>query len=179
MSREINLVSYLPEFMQQYKEPVATLDAENPEFVLLWKNAEKILYNRFISTADEYGISRFESLLGIYPARTDSIEVRRQRVLLRWYNKLPYTIRVFLLRLGQICGDSVFTVKRKFDKEYEIDITTHLEKSGLVDEVNKLIEEMIPCNMLIVSINKVLCKPNQNIYLAGAVGFVEYIEISD
>ena len=89
MSREINLVSYLPEFMQQYKEPVATLDAENPEFVLLWKNAEKILYNRFISTADEYGISRFESLLGIYPARTDSIEVRRQRVLLRWYNKLP------------------------------------------------------------------------------------------
>ncbi len=28
MSREINLVSYLPEFMQQYKEPVATLDAE-------------------------------------------------------------------------------------------------------------------------------------------------------
>lgn len=34
MIREVDLVSYLPPFMQSYKEPVAALEAENPEFSL-------------------------------------------------------------------------------------------------------------------------------------------------
>ena len=58
MIREVDLVSYLPPFMQTYKEPVAALEAENPEFQIGWKATDKVLKNRFISTADEYGISR-------------------------------------------------------------------------------------------------------------------------
>ena len=56
MIRDVDLVSYLPPFMQTYKEPVAALEAENPEFQIIWKATDRVLYNRFISTADEYGI---------------------------------------------------------------------------------------------------------------------------
>ena len=67
MIREVDLASYLPAFMQNYKEPVAALEAENPEFQNLWQGAERALNNHFISTADEYGLSRYEKLLDIRP----------------------------------------------------------------------------------------------------------------
>ena len=81
MIREVSLVSYLPPFMQDYKEPAAALEAENPEFTLVWKAADKVLYNHFISTADEYGIARREKLLGIYPSDDDTLDSRRARGL--------------------------------------------------------------------------------------------------
>jgi hypothetical protein len=48
MIREVDLVSYLPPFMQSYKEPVAALEAENPEFSLMWSATDRCLRNRFI-----------------------------------------------------------------------------------------------------------------------------------
>ena len=66
MKREVDLVSYLPPFMQKYREPVAALEAEKPEFDLIWDSMDRIFYNRFISTADEYGISRFERMMELF-----------------------------------------------------------------------------------------------------------------
>lgn len=62
MIREVDLVSYLPPFIAEYKETNITLTAENPEFVLVWNATDKTLKNEFIATADEYGISRFEKI---------------------------------------------------------------------------------------------------------------------
>ena len=77
MIRDVDLVSYLPSFIADYKEINLTLSAENPEFILAWKSADRALKNEFIATADEYGISRFEKILGIYPLKEDSLESRR------------------------------------------------------------------------------------------------------
>ena len=84
MVREVDLVSYLPPFLADFKEIRLTLEAENPEFVLLWKASDQVLQNELIATADEFGISRFEKLLGIFPETGDSLEVRRTRVQNRW-----------------------------------------------------------------------------------------------
>ena len=54
MAREIDLVSYLPPFMAELKEMAVVLEAENPEFVLVWEAASQVLRNEFIATADEY-----------------------------------------------------------------------------------------------------------------------------
>ncbi len=66
MVREVDLMSYLPLFMQGYREPAATLRAEEPEFDIVWAAADRMLRNRSISTADEYGIGRLERILGIH-----------------------------------------------------------------------------------------------------------------
>lgn len=178
MNREVDLLSYLPPFLQEFKENRETLEAENPEFVLAWNGADRVLKNEFIETADEFGISRFEGILNITPSGTDTLESRRRRVRLRWFNKIPYTLRAFLERLKAICGDSDFTVTKEF-LNYRIDITTNLEWTGQSEELDRLIEEMMPCNMVVVSINKIPCTSAGNIYTAGAVCFVEQIEIAD
>ena len=79
MIREVDLVSYLPPFIAEYEETNTTLTAENPEFVLVWKAADRTLKNEFIETADEYGISRFEKLLRLCPSQKDTLEERRKR----------------------------------------------------------------------------------------------------
>jgi len=179
MIREVDLLSYLPPYLQEFKENRETLKAEDPEFVLVWHGADRVLKNEFIETADEYGISRFESILKITPFAGDTLEFRRQRVFLRWFNKTPYTFRVFVERLAAICGDSNFSVTKDFEERYRIDITVNLERPGLVDEVDRLIKEMMPCNMVVVSLNKLPCPSRGVIYAAGAVCYVEQIEIAD
>ena len=62
MTKTVDLVSYLPPFMADFKEISVTLEAENPEFVLVWNAADRVLQNEFIESADEYGISRFEKM---------------------------------------------------------------------------------------------------------------------
>ena len=45
MIKEVDLVSYLPPFMQEYKALAQTLEAENPEFALLWEAAGRVRKN--------------------------------------------------------------------------------------------------------------------------------------
>ena len=51
MIREVDLVSMLPPFLAEYRELRAALEAENPEFVLVWRAADRVLRNEFIATA--------------------------------------------------------------------------------------------------------------------------------
>ncbi len=179
MNREVDLLSYLPPFLQEFKENRETLEAENPEFVLVWRGVDRVLKNEFIETADEYGIARFESILKITSSANETLEFRRQRVFFRWFNKTPYTFRVFVERLAAICGENSFAVIKDFKEKYRIDITVDLEVPGLVDEVDRLIREMMPCNMVVVSINQMPCKSEGDLFAAGTVCFVEHIEIVD
>lgn len=148
MIREVDFVDYyLPPFMQGCKELVAALKAEEPEFQIVWKAVDRTLYNHFISTADEYGISRYEKMLDIYPSTEDTIESRRLRVQSRWFTNLPYTWRMFLKKLIALCGENDFTVTKQFDY-YRIDLEVQLELFGQVEELQHIIETMLPCNMV-------------------------------
>ena len=88
MIRDVDLVSYLPLYLDGYEENPATLEAENPEFILIWNATDRVLKNEFIETADEYGISRFEKILNIFPSKEDTLESRRARVQARWFSKI-------------------------------------------------------------------------------------------
>ena len=143
MIREVDLASYLPLFMQNYREPAAALEAENPEFQNLWQETERTLNNHFISTADEYGLSRYEKLLGICPAEDDTLESRRIRVQTRWVNKLPYTWKALTEKIGALCGSSDFSVENDFSQGYGIAVRTSLEMPGQVDELEHILEKMV------------------------------------
>ena len=108
MIRETDLVSYLPPFLAEYREINEALSAEDPEFGLVWKAADKALKNEFIATADEYGISRFEKMLGIFPMPGESTETRRQRVQLKWLAMLPYTLPRLRETLEAVLGPGGF-----------------------------------------------------------------------
>lgn len=179
MIREVDLVSYLPPFMQSYKEPVAALEAENPEFSLMWSATDRCLRNRFISTADEYGISRFEKMLKIYPTADDTLESRRSRVQSKWFNTIPYTWKVLLQKLLVLCGDSDFEVTGDFKTGYTLYIDTDLELYGQVEELENIINTMIPENLVVVSKNSIPCSIKGAVLFGGGIVQTEMLNITN
>lgn len=155
MVREVDLVSYLPPFLSDYKETNITLTAENPEFILVWKAADQTLKNEFIETADEYGISKFEKLLNIIPSHNDTLENRRARIQFRWFTMLPYTWRMLIQKLTALCGENDFIITKQFNF-YRIDLDVCLELFGQVEELERIIETMLPCNMVMNARNSIL-----------------------
>ncbi len=150
MIRETELESYLPPFMAEFSEITAAFTAENPEFRIIWSAADRTLKNAFIDTADEYGISRFEKLLGILPYKEDSLETRRLRVQSRWFSSIPGTLKGLIVRLAVLCGSNSFTIEKYYDS-YLIEISIESESnSGFFEqpeELENLLDSLLPCNM--------------------------------
>lgn len=176
MIREVDLVSYLPEFMQSYKEPVATLKAENPEFTIVWNGTDRTLYNHFISTADEYGICRFEKILGIYPGETDSLEIRRMRVQNRWFTTTPYTLRVLISKISELFDKAYnFSVSLDFKIAYKLALIVFSLDDSQIEELKYLLSEMIPLNITSEIIYE---SPHQGVvYFGGVMCEADIIEI--
>lgn len=172
MIREVELVSYLPPYLQGYKEITAALEAEDAEFVLVWKAADRVLQNEFIESADEYGIARFEKIMKILPSSEDTLESRRARVQSRWFDMIPYTIKVLIKKLKTLCLGTDFTITKNYDN-YRIEIMTHLELFGQVEELERIVTEMIPCNMVTGLENQIICQPAGPAFVGGTVCCVE------
>lgn len=150
MIREVDLTSYLPEFMQQYTEPVTALETENPEFTVVWDAVNRILYNHFISTADEYGIRRFEKMLGIYPSSEDTLENRRLRVQNRWSSKIPYTIRILAKKIAELLGgEKYFSITSDFGNHYKMTLVVYsLKQEKIAQEIDYTLNVMLPMNIV-------------------------------
>lgn len=179
MIREVDLASYLPAFMQKYKEPVTTLEAETPEFNIVWDGVDKILYNHFISTADEYGIARFEKLLGIFPTEDDDLESRRVKVQTRWVNKLPYTVRVLVEKIRILSNGADFKIETDFRQGYRIVIHTMLELIGQVGELEHIVDKVIPCSIVTDAINHICGDTGGKVYIGGGIAYTDIIEIEN
>lgn len=178
MIRKVELISYLPEFLAEYKEISASLEAENPEFILLWNAANRTLHNEFIETADEHGISRFEKILNILPSKEDTLESRRARVQARWFNSIPCTLKAFITKLVSICGKSNFSVVKNY-MNYNVKVFVNLEMFGQVEELERIIEAVIPCNMTVNSANEIKCKSEGKSLVGSGVSISEIIVIGN
>ncbi len=149
MIREVNLPLYLPGFMSGYKEPVAVLEAENPEFYELWQEKEQIFFNRFISKANENGISRFEKMMGLCPSLTDSLEVRKDRVYMMWNNTIPYTKKALIERLNTLLGTNGYVIDFKNVSTYSVEIKLELINKAKYRIVKDLLYALMPENVVI------------------------------
>ncbi len=174
---KIDLAAYLPPFMSEYKELVTELDIAGKELQDIRTAADGILQNEYIETADTDGLSRFEKILNILPAAADTLESRRSRVSSRWFDTTVYTFHALWLKLKNLCGDNNFTLAENKDN-YTVEIAVDLEQYGQVDELNKIIDSMIPCNMVVVSENEIPCKASRAAFNSG-ISFVEMICITD
>lgn len=164
MENKVNMALNMPEFLSEYSELKAVISAEEPEFQQLWAIADSILYNQFITTADEDGIDLVEKLLGIFPDSGEALEERRVRVLNKWLARLPYTYKAFLKRVAALCGEN-FTLL--YDPtNYLIEIQTHLREYGRFAELKRLILEMLPANIYCKAINSIVIQAE-----AGAAAY--------
>lgn len=145
MERKVDLVSYLPSFLADYGQIRATLEAENPEFALIWKAADRSLRNSFITEADEYGIFRFEKMLGIHPQKGDSLETRKAGLLIKYNIRPVCTLPVIRQMLDAAVGEGNYTIERQSEK-YMVKIQVVDQDIHLAEKLLAAIREMCPAN---------------------------------
>ncbi|EOT26516.1 hypothetical protein C805_00608 [Eubacterium sp. 14-2] len=148
MIREADLISFLPEFMCGYLELRKLLSAQQREVQALEDMTEILKNNQFILSADEQGIEKFETMLGIAALDDDSLENRRFRVLSRWNNAIPYTEQVLRNRLDTLCGADGYSLEIQ-NQEYRIKIRVALKSKKNYKMVEEMLKETVPANMVL------------------------------
>ena len=94
----------LPPVIREIRDMQAVCGAQQPEIENAWAAADTALSDQFVQTAGEYGLSRWERILGITPKGTDPLDARRFRVLGRLNERLPFTLMRFRQMLEALCG---------------------------------------------------------------------------
>ena len=140
------LKNYIAPFFYEFEEIKAIVDSEQEEFNNLNINLRQVLNNAFILETNEYGIERYEKMLKIVPKGTDTLQDRQFRVLTKFQNALPYTLRYLENAVSTLC-DGVYTMEVDYDN-YTLTIKIGLSKQKSYDEIVKLVNEVVPANII-------------------------------
>lgn len=146
MAIERKLIDYLPPFMQEYMELGVIMQSEQPEIDNLWSTMEAAFADQYILDATVYGVKRWESMLGISPKDTDTLDERKFRILTKLNQELPYTLTKLKEALTTLCGADGFSIYLQ-PENYHIEIRLAVGNHNNYQAVNDLLIKMIPANM--------------------------------
>lgn len=146
MATNRKLIDYLPHYVQEYLEMQKIMEAEQPEFDLAWDAVEGVFNDQFIMDATERGVSRWESMLGISPKGTDTLDERKFRILTQLNQELPYTMRKLEQALSNLCGEDGYSILMNA-AEYYIEVRLAVSNRNNFGEVEKILAKMLPANL--------------------------------
>lgn len=142
------LIDYLPNFLQKYKEFEIIFETEQEEVSQLWESTRNALKDQFIMDATEYGVTRWERILNIFPKATDSLDDRRFRILTRMNEQLPYTFRTLDAQLSNLTGEDGYSIHVDHEN-YLLKVRVALVAKNNFNDVEALLHRVVPVNMLI------------------------------
>lgn len=148
MIREVDLISYLPPFMQKFKEIAAAFKAEDAEFKKAWEAVNSSFLDLCLLTATEFGIARREKMLGIQPKELESLDGRRFTVLSKSNVQTPFTRIMMYKQLETLCGKGNYSIEIDYEA-YTVNVLVGLVAKNSFDDVADLLERFIPANMVI------------------------------
>lgn len=143
------LIEYLPEFLRDVREYKAILtDGVQPEIEALFKAIERVLNNQFIETSDEYGVSRWEKMLGITPQSTYTLDERKFTILTRMNEQLPYTMTSLSQRLENLCGKDGYSIALDANA-FTLSVGVALTAQSSLKDVSAMLENVVPANIVL------------------------------
>ena len=98
------LIQYLSPFAQSFGEMQEIMRVEEKWIDKMESHIGKIYDNAFIEDCDEYGIRKYEKLLGILSDTEEKLATRKLRVRVGWNDTIPYTYRTMIRKLNLLCG---------------------------------------------------------------------------
>lgn len=143
------LMDYLPCIMQDYEEMQQIMQVEQPGIEALWEACDSLMNEAYVQTETGLGAKRWESILDISPKDTDTLEVRNFRIQGRLVEDLPYTYRMFERQLIALCGEKGHSLFMTEQNGLTLKIRVALSAKELKDEVVKLAERIVPCNIIL------------------------------
>lgn len=148
-SLDRNLIDYLPPVLKEVREFKLIFQSEQPEIADLWGSIDNALNDQFVIDATEYGVGRWEKILGIVPKVTESLDSRKFRILTRLNERLPHTVRVLEQQLETLCGKDGYIMDLNENK-YRLEIRIELSKKRVLEEITSFVKRIIPANLILI-----------------------------
>lgn len=146
--RDVDIEKYWPAVVRKAAEFQQIAIAENPEFNQLFECIMRVLGEGFIHDATEYGVARWESMLGLVPNLTDTLEDRKIRILTYLTLRRPYTWRVLQQMITSFVGEGNFEMSYINDFcRLEVRIVT--EDENVLNTIRSFLSNVLPQNVII------------------------------
>ncbi len=142
----MKLKEYWPRCLQELVEFQQIANAEQPEFENALDDVRTAADDFFLSTLSEYGCQRWEAIMGLSVAAGDTLEARRERILIKYLDQLPYTYRSLLKYLKTVSDDFTVTLD---NQAYDLFIRIRLEGYSQRDALVATLGQMIPANLVL------------------------------
>ena len=140
------LKEYWPRCLQELIEFQQIANAEQPELETALDDVRTAADDFFLATLSEYGCQRWEAIMGLHAADGDTLEARRERILIKYLDQLPYTYRTLLKYLATISEDFTVTLN---ENAYDLYIRIRLEGYAQRDALAATLGQMIPANLVL------------------------------
>lgn len=133
------LLPLLPPYYREIEEFQAICGAEKAKLDEIKKDIDRILSNEFLQTMDVQSCALWESLLKIAAdPTTETLEFRRERIILRLQTRPPYTLTWLYNLLNSYLGEGNWSLPIDYDK-YHIHLDTDFDGHSTYDEICNII----------------------------------------
>lgn len=143
----MELKEYWPRCIQELTEFQQIAKAEQPEFDQAVQDVRNAADDFFLVSLTEYGCNRWEKIMGLSVEPGDTLQERRDRIMIKYLDQLPYTYRTLLKYLNTISED--FTVNLD-NNAYKLFIRIVLEGYNQRDALIATLGQMIPANLVLL-----------------------------
>ena len=140
------LLEYLPPFLREYYEFKQLCKSGDIEVSSIDKAVDWNFDSAFISDCDATVLSKYERLLGIIPTSSQSIENRRNMVLLQWNTVANMTLSQFISKLQEYCGKDNIYVDTSREQFYQFVLWLNIHKVD-VPIIKDFVDTWLPMNV--------------------------------
>ncbi|MCC0638511.1 YmfQ family protein [Clostridioides sp. ES-S-0001-02] len=165
MDKEINLISYLPQILQDKEEYEKIFNADNKEIKTLNDKLDDVLNDQFLEDLTITGIKRWEKIMSIVPKSNESLEDRRFRIFSKYISKLPYSERFLRNWLDSIVGEGNYELTIN-NATYNIHLESDARNQDWFEEVHSFVSSIKPCNMSL-DYTRVLVSKDNGMYFGA------------
>lgn len=138
----MNLIEYLPEFMAKIEEFGEITRCEQPYFDSLSSDIDFVCKELFADSAGEYGLGRFEQVLGIEKT-SDDMELRRFVIITRLRGAVREDIES---KIKNIVGENNYNIDYDVDNMY-LEVRITVKSKEYLSAVKNMLEDTVPCNI--------------------------------
>ena len=161
------LMRQLPKWFKPVLEYIAIMQGYAVQLSDMEGDAGAIYQNYFIQTADADTLSMWEGWLGIARQVGETLEFRRERILTRLSQTVPFTYWHFKERLTELFGDEYDLVIDPENCTMSILVTS--QRYGAVELLNDLILSVVPAHIAVTANQLVQSSSVSNQYIGSAV----------
>lgn len=127
-----------------------------------------ILANRFVVTAYEDGIRKFEIMLGMAVDPSLDLEVRRQKVLSKMATSNVFTLNVLKQNLKEMCDNGEYSLDLNYDT-FHADLEVRIGRRGMLEALYDMLLTMLPAHTSFTIHNQIPMNQTLERYAGGVV----------